>query len=117
SVGPPATEAVELAHGHLHHPASGFNPNNHELEDTDVGFPGPDHNIAERNWTMKFPMATLGVLALIGGAIEIPGVDDVLTKFLRPTFATSRLFALQPSTLNAWIGLIVGALVAVVGIS
>ena len=86
--GDPCEEAVELEHGHLHHPESGFNPNNHELEDTDVGFPGPDHNIAERNWTMKFPMATLGVLALIGGAIEIPGVDDVLTKFLRPTFAT-----------------------------
>jgi NADH-quinone oxidoreductase subunit L len=115
--GAPCEEAVELEHGHLHHPESGFNPNNHELEDTDVGFPGPEHNIAERNWTMKFPMATLGVLALVGGAIQIPGVDDVLTKFLRPTFAGSPLFALEPSTGQAWLGLIIGAVIAVAGIS
>ena len=115
-LGDPCPEAAELEHGHLHHPESGFNPNNGELEDADVGFPGPDHNIAERNWTMKFPMATLGVLALIGGAVEIPGVDDVITKFLRPTFATSPLYALEPSTGRAWLGLIIGALIAVAGI-
>ncbi len=115
--GDPCEEAVELEHGHLHHPASGFNPSNHELEDTDVGFPGPDHNIAERNWTMKFPMATLGVLALIGGAVQIPGVDDVITKFLRPTFAGSRLFAMDPGTGAAWLGLIIGAVIAVAGVS
>src|SRR3984957_8524271 len=116
-LGDPCAEAAELEQGHLHHPESGFNPNNHELEDTDGGFPGPDHNIAERNWTMKFPMATLGVLALIGGVIEIPGVDDVLTKFLRPTFATSPLYAMGPSTGRAWLGLIIGARIAVAGLS
>jgi NADH-quinone oxidoreductase subunit L len=115
-LGDPCVEAAELEQGHLHHPESGFNPNNGELEDTDVGFPGPDHNIAERNWTMKFPMATLGVLALVGGAVEIPGVDDVITKFLRPTFATSRLYAMDPSTGRAWLGLVIGALIAVAGI-
>ncbi|MFZ0385117.1 MAG: NADH-quinone oxidoreductase subunit L, partial [Solirubrobacteraceae bacterium] len=115
--GDPCEEAVELEHGHLHHPASGFNPSNHELEDTDIGFPGPDHNIAERNWTMKFPMATLGVLALIGGAVQIPGVDDVITKFLRPTFVGSRLFAMDPGTGAAWLGLIIGAVIAVAGVS
>jgi NADH-quinone oxidoreductase subunit L len=115
-LGDPCPEAAELEHGHLHHPESGFNPNNGELEDSDVGFPGPDHNIAERNWTMKFPMATLGVLALIGGAVEIPGVDDVITKFLRPTFATSPLYELGPSTGRAWLGLIIGGLIAVAGI-
>src|ERR1700733_12588264 len=102
--GDPCEEAVELEHGHLHHPESGFNPNNHELEDSDVGFPGPEHNIAERNWTMAFPMATLGVLALIGGFIQLPGVDDVITRFLRPTFATSPLYELGPSTGKAWLG-------------
>jgi NADH-quinone oxidoreductase subunit L len=115
--GDPCPEARELEQGHLHHPESGFNPGTGELEDTDVGFPGPDHNIAERNWTMKFPMATLGVLALVGGFIEIPGVDDVITKFLSPTFAGSKLFAMEPSTGAAWLGLIIGALVAVAGIS
>jgi len=115
--GDPCPEARELEQGHLHHAESGFNPGNGELEDTDVGFPGPEHNIAERNWTMIFPMATLGVLALIGGAVEIPGVDDLITKFLRPAFAGSRLFAIEPSTGNAWIGLIVGALIAIAGIS
>jgi NADH-quinone oxidoreductase subunit L len=115
--GDPCPEARELEQGHLHHPESGFNPGTGELEDTDVGFPGPDHNIAERNWTMKFPMATLGVLALVGGFIEVPGVDDVITKFLSPTFAGSKLFAMEPSTGAAWLGLIIGALVAVAGIS
>jgi NADH-quinone oxidoreductase subunit L len=115
--GDPCPEAVELEAGHLHHPESGFNPNNHELEDTDVGFPGPEHNIAERNWTMKFPMAILGVLALVAGLIQVPGLDDVVTKFLRPTFANSRLFALDPSTGAAWVGLVIGGLIAVTGIS
>jgi NADH-quinone oxidoreductase subunit L len=115
--GEPCEEARELEHGHQFHPESGFNPGTHELEDSDVGFPGPEHNIAERNWTMMFPMAILGVLALIGGAIEIPGVDDVIKKFLAPAFAGSRLFAIEPSTTNAWIGLIAGAVIAVVGIS
>jgi NADH-quinone oxidoreductase subunit L len=115
--GDPCEEAVELEHGHLHHPESGFNPNNHELEDTDVGFPGAEHNIAERNWTMKFPMATLGVLALIGGVIQIPGVDDVVTRFLRPTFASSHLYSLDVRTGPAWVGLVIGALIAVGAIS
>jgi NADH-quinone oxidoreductase subunit L len=115
--GTPCAEAAELEAGHLHHPESGFNPGTGELEDTDVGFPGPDHNIAERNWTMMFPMATLGVLALVGGLIQIPGIDDVITKFLRPTFATSRLYSLDPSTRAAWIGLVIGAVIAVTGIS
>jgi NADH-quinone oxidoreductase subunit L len=115
--GEPCDEARELEQGHLHHPESGFNPGTGELEDTDVGFPGPDHNIAERNWTMKFPMAILGVLALVGGFIEIPGVDHVISTFLAPTFAGSRLFDMEPSTADAWIGLIVGALVGAAGIS
>jgi NADH-quinone oxidoreductase subunit L len=115
--GDPCEEAAELERGHLHHAESGFNPGNGELEDTDVGFPGPDHNIAERNWTMWFPMATLGVLALIGGALQIPGVDDLVTKFLRPTFAGSRLYGMEPGTGAAWVGLIIGAVIAVLGVS
>ena len=62
-----------------------------EEEDTDVGFPGPGHFIAEREWPMKIAMGTLALLAIVGGVIQIPGVDDGVTKFLAPTFADSRL--------------------------
>jgi NADH-quinone oxidoreductase subunit L len=41
----------------------------------------------------------------------------VISTFLAPTFAGSRLFAMEPSTADAWIGLIVGALVGATGIS
>ena len=33
-----------------------FNPANGEDEDTDVGFPGPEHHIAERALPMKVAM-------------------------------------------------------------
>ena len=115
--GDPSPEAVELQAGHLHHAESGFNPGTGELEDTDVGFPGPEHNIAERNPTMLFPMATLAVLALVGGVLQIPGVDDVINRFLRPTFAGSRLYALDAGTGPSWVGLIIGALIAAAGIA
>src|ERR1700729_875397 len=84
--GEPVEEARELEHGHLHHADVPRNPMTGEEEDNDVGFPGPEHFIAEREWQMKFAMGTLALLALIGGAMQIPGVDDVLTKFLAPTF-------------------------------
>ena len=41
-------EAEELAHGHLYHAPEPTNPATGEVEDTDVGFPGPEHHIAER---------------------------------------------------------------------
>ena len=46
--GEPCPEARELEHGHLHHAEQPTNPVTGEIEDTDVGFPGPDHHIAER---------------------------------------------------------------------
>ena len=46
--GEPCPEARELEEGHLHHPEAPFNPANGEIEDNDVGFPGPEHHIAER---------------------------------------------------------------------
>ena len=46
--GEPCPEARELEEGHIHHPEAPFNPANGEIEDTDVGFPGPEHHIAER---------------------------------------------------------------------
>jgi NADH-quinone oxidoreductase subunit L len=88
-----------------------------EEEDTDVGFPGSAHHIAERDWPMRIAMAALAVLALVGGAVQIPGVDDAVTRFLDPSFAGSRFAHLQVKTGPAWVGLIIGAVIAVIGIS
>ena len=43
-----------------------------EIEDTDVGFPGPEHHIAEREVPMKIAMGVLAVLAVVGGVLQIP---------------------------------------------
>ena len=55
-----------LAHGEPVNPATG------EPEDTDVGFPGPEHHIAEREWPMQLAMALLAVLAVVGGVHRHP---------------------------------------------
>jgi NADH-quinone oxidoreductase subunit L len=115
--GEPCEEARELEHGHLVHHDVPTNPQTGEAEDTDVGFPGAEHHIAERDWAMRFPMAMLALLALVGGLIQIPGVDDAITRFLAPSFAGSHLYRLSGSVGNDWIGLIIGALIAVVGIA
>jgi NADH-quinone oxidoreductase subunit L len=114
--GDPVPEAVELEHGHLAHAEVPRNPMTGEEEDTDVGFPGPGHFIAEREWPMKIAMSVLAVGAIVGGLIQIPGIDDVVTKFLAPSFADSHLYDLEPKTGASWVGLIVGAAIAVVGI-
>jgi NADH-quinone oxidoreductase subunit L len=115
--GEPCEQAKELEHGHLAHAEVPRNPMTGEEEDTDVGFPGPDHFIAEREWQMKVAMGTLALLAVIGGAIQIPGVDDGVTRFLSTTFADSTLSRAEPSSGSAWVGLVVGAAIAVIAIS
>jgi len=115
--GEPVPEARELESGHLVHHETPTNPQTGEAEDTDVGFPGPEHHIAERDWSMRFPMGMLAFLAIIGGIVQIPGVDHSITRFLSPTFAGSRLYSLEGSTSTDWIGLVIGALIAVAGIS
>jgi NADH-quinone oxidoreductase subunit L len=115
--GEPCEEARELEQGHLVHHDTPTNPQTGEAEDTDVGFPGPEHHIAERDFAMKFPMSMLALLAIIGGVIQIPGVDDSVTRFLAPTFANSRLAKLEPGLSGDWTGLIIGALIAVTGIA
>ena len=102
--GEPCEEARELEHGHLHHADVPRNPMTGEEEDTDVGFPGPGHFIAEREYPMKIAMSALAVLAVIGGLIQIPGVDDAVTKFLEPTFADSKYVHVEVSTGPAWLG-------------
>ncbi len=113
--GEPVQEARELEHGHLHHAEVPTNPMTGEQEDTDVGFPGPGHYIAEREMPMKIAMGTLALLALVGGIIQIPGIDAGIERFLEPTFADSHLS--EPSTSASWIGLAIGAAIAVSGIA
>jgi NADH-quinone oxidoreductase subunit L len=115
--GEPCPEAAELEHGHLAHADVPRNPANGEEEDTDVGFPGPEHVIAERELPMKIAMGTLAFLAVVGGVLQIPGVDHAITTFLQPTFSGSRLEAREPSSSFAWVGLIIGAVIGAVGIT
>jgi len=110
-------EAEELSHGHLYHAPEPTNPANGEVEDTEVGFPGPEHHIAERAPGMKIAMSGLAVLAIIGGVVQIPGVTHMLESFLEPTFADSELFhEIHPTVTAEWIGLAVGAVIGAVGI-
>jgi len=46
----------------------------------------------------------------------VPGVDDLITKFLDPVFAGSPLAAIHPSTGAEWTGLAIGAAISLAGI-
>jgi NADH-quinone oxidoreductase subunit L len=113
--GEPCPEARELEEGHLHHQEAPFNPTSGEIEDADVGFPGPEHAIAERSGEMKVAMSVLAVLAVIGGVLQIPFVTSALEHFLDPSFADSKL-DLSPSNGVVIVGLIVGAALSLLGI-
>jgi NADH-quinone oxidoreductase subunit L len=114
--GEPCAEAQELIEtSHVHH-AHPFNPATGEEEDTDVGFPGAEHHIAEGSWPMRAAMAVLAFGALFAGLIQVPGVDDAVTKFLDPVFADSPLAAIHPSTGASWLGLAIGGAISLAGI-
>jgi NADH-quinone oxidoreductase subunit L len=116
-LGDPVPEARELEGGHLAHADVPRNPVTGEEEDTDVGFPGPEHHIAEQAFGMKAAMAVLAVLAVIGGVLQIPKVTEELHHFLEPTFAESRYFEeLHPSDALTFGGMALGALLALAGI-
>src|SRR5579862_3580079 len=115
--GEPCPEAVELTeHGHLHHPAVPTNPATGEIEDTDVGFPGPEHAVAERARPMAQAMALLAVLATVGGVVAIPRTTTWLDNFLAPTFRDSTLVG-HTSDLVLAIGLVLGAVISLGGIA
>jgi NADH-quinone oxidoreductase subunit L len=112
----PVPEARELEHGHLaHHEPQ--NPATGEPEDADVGFQGPEHHIAEREWPMKAAMGPLAVLAIVGGAVGIPYVSDLLEKFLEPTFTDSHFKETAPTNGAEVVGLLVGAGISIAGIA
>ncbi len=114
--GTPCKEAQELIDtGHVAHEEP-RNPATGELEDTDVGFPGETHHIAEQSASMRVAMAVLGFGALFAGLVQVPGVDQLITSFLDPVFADSPLVAIEPSVLASWEGLGVGAVISLLGI-
>jgi NADH-quinone oxidoreductase subunit L len=115
--GVPCREAQELIDtGHVVH-AEPENPATGEPEDTDVGFPGPEHHIAEGSWPMKLAMGALGVLALIGGLVQVPGVDHAIASFLDPVFHDSPLAEVHPTAGAEWAGLGIGGAISILGIA
>ncbi len=115
--GEPVPEARELEEGHLHHAEVHTNPANGEVEDTDVGFPGPEHHIAEREPSMKAAMGTLAVLSIVGGFLQIPEVTHVIDHFLEPSFHDSALYERDLDTGLLTFGLVLGALAGLAGIA
>jgi NADH-quinone oxidoreductase subunit L len=114
-LGESVPEARELEAGHLAH-GEPMNPMTGEAEDTDVGFPGAEHHVAERAGPMKAAMAPLALLSIVGCAVAIPGVSDILEKFLEPTFEDSRFHDTAPTTgAEVW-GLVAGGVISILGI-
>jgi NADH-quinone oxidoreductase subunit L len=66
---------------------------------------------------MKVAMGILALGAVSLGALQIPGVTEVVHHFLEPTFEDSELYAnLHPADSSSWIGLAVGTVLALAGI-
>src|SRR5438067_1307664 len=115
--GEPVPEARELEHGHLHHADAPHNPASGEVEDTDVGFPGPVHAIAERAVPMRLAMGILAVGSVLAGLVQIPKVDFVVDDFLKPSFRDSSLYATHARNGLLIVGLVLGAVMGLAGIA
>ena len=115
--GDPVPEARELEEGHLHHAESPVNPLTGEEEDTEVGFPGPGHFIAEREWPMRLAMGVLALGATVLGFLQIPHVTHVVDDFLHPTFEGSEFATHEPSDGLLTFGLVLGTVLALGGIA
>jgi NADH-quinone oxidoreductase subunit L len=113
--GEPVAEARELAAGHPHHAAVPTNPDTGEEEDTDVGFPGPVHAIAERTPLMRVAMGVLALGAVTIGLVQIPKVDFLVDDFIRPAFAGSH--EPQASGDLLAVSLVIGTLLGLAGIA
>ena len=113
--GEPNEAALEIeSEGHLH--ADPVNPMTGEAEDTEVGYPGPDHHTAEHERPMQFAMVILAVLSVVAGALQIPGVTHVVENFLHPTFEDSRFAETDVSGGLEALALVVGGVTALAGI-
>ena len=115
--GEPVPEALELEKGHLHHPDVPRNPATGEEEDTDVGFPGPLHVIAEHSPLMRTAMAALAVGSVGAGLLQIPRVDFVIDDFLKPSFGDSSLYATHTRNGLLALGLVLGTLIGLGGVA
>src|SRR6185503_13677859 len=113
--GEPNDAARQLEQGHHLH-VDPVNPMTGEPEDYDVGYPGPEHHVAEEERPMKFAMVILAALAVVAGVIQIPGVTHVVENFLEPTFEDSRYASTDVSGGLEALALIVGGLTALAGI-
>jgi NADH-quinone oxidoreductase subunit L len=116
-LGRPVREARELARGHLYHAVVPVNPMTDEEEDTDVGFPGPEHHIAERSRPMAVAMGVLAVGAVVGGLVQVPYTTHVIDSFLEPTFAASKLYHREAPEELTILGLGLGSVLGVAGIA
>ena len=78
------------------------NPADGEVEDTDVGFPGPDHHIAERDWPMSVAMG--GLARARGGRrlVQIPWVDDALDQVPGADLCRPRRSTPRAGTAREW---------------
>jgi NADH-quinone oxidoreductase subunit L len=114
--GEPNEEARELERGHIHH-AEPRNPITGEPEDADVGYPGPEHHIAERESSMFGAMTLLAIGAIFSGILQIPGATHVVENFLDPSFADSRFAEVDVAGKWEALALIVGALASLTGIA
>ena len=115
--GEPVAQARELEGGHPAHAQVPRNPATGEQEDTDVGFPGPAHAIAERAWPMRIAMGLLALGAVGAGLVQIPKADFVIDDFLRPSFATASRYEPSGRTSVLVIGLTLGTLIGLAGIA
>jgi NADH-quinone oxidoreductase subunit L len=122
--GDPVEQASELEGGHLYHPPQPTNPANGEVEDTDVGFPGPTHAIADHALQARCPalpmrvaMSILAVGAVGAGLVQIPNVDYVIDKFLEPSFYGSTLYTVHTRDGLLWFGLALGTVLGLSGIA
>ncbi|MEN0012196.1 MAG: NADH-quinone oxidoreductase subunit L [Solirubrobacteraceae bacterium] len=115
--GPTTEDSQQVVDGHhLHFPPT--NPSTGESEDTDVGFPGTEHPVAEDHLPMRIAMGTLAVLAVGAGLLQIPHVDQVVSNFLHPTFAGSELLeSTEASTKTSIVGMLIGAAAGLAGIA
>ncbi len=115
--GEPCEQARELEGGHLHHAPEPVNPATGETEDSDVGFPGEEHHIAERTPLMRAAMGVLAVLSVIAGVLFLPfGILDWLETFLEPTFEQSIVSHPENTGLEGF-GIALTAVIAIAGIA
>ena len=106
-------EAEELSHGHLYHAPEPTNPATGEVEDTDVGFPGPEHHIAEQRGADEDRDGRAGRAGDHRRLPADPGRDapSCTTSSSRRSRTPSSTRRSSRRASQEWIGLLVGAVI------